>query len=116
MQECATSPVQTTVELKSYIDDTSFTYYISDMTIDSNLNRYILHYKYHGVNTFMSKINAAGDFEWSKEYLEINNIVTAMAVRMTNNESTVDFIAKEPGYTGQYVRISACKYFLYNKA
>ena len=116
MQECATSPVQTTVELKSYIDDTSFTYYISDMTIDSNLNRYILHYKYRGYNTFMSKINAAGDFEWSKEYLEIGNIVTAMAVRMTNNESTVDFIARESGHAGQYVRISACKYFLYNKA
>ena len=111
MQECQTSPIQTPIELKSYINDGS-TYYIpNDMVMDSSLNKYLVSFNDFAGNIFVSKINPAGDLVWSKEYPNIIIVATSMSTYITNDGSTIRFYGRGGNATGQYVQISTCKYY-----
>ena len=110
MQECASSPIQTPVEFRFYVDSSSNAYTPKDMVMDSYLNQYISFVPASGGNIFVSKINAAGYFVWSKEYPNLAQLSAPGSMKITNDQSTLRFLGFQASNSAQVIQISTCKY------
>ena len=113
MQECATSPIQTPVEFRFYVDSSSNAYTPKDIVMDSSQNQYISFVPASGGNIFVSKINAAGYFVWSKEYPNLTQLSAPGSMKITNDQSTLRFLGFQASNSAQIIQIATCKYKLH---
>ena len=109
MQECATSPIQTTIQFKFYVDDNSNAFTPIDIVIDSSQNQYLA-LESTDEELHICKINAAGDFVWSIKYPLIALSSAPDSIQLTNDESTLRFIGSAGTDVLQITQIATCKY------
>ena len=110
IQECQTSPVQTPVEFKFYVDESLNQYTLKDMGMDSNLNQYLYYMRSTGGNAHVSKMNTNGDIVWSKEYPNTLTLLNVNSMQITNDESTIRFLGFQAPNDAQIFQIATCKY------
>ena len=114
MQECQTSPIQTPVEFRFYVDESLNQYTLKDMVMDSNLNQYLYYMRSTGGNAHVSKMNTTGDIVWSKEYPNTLTLLNVNSMQITNDESTIRFLGYQAPNNAQIFQIATCKYYLDN--
>ena len=109
-QDCATSSIQTPLELQVYLDGSLEISDYSGIALDSNLNQYLAFYITDSSLPHLSKINSNGDFVWAKKYPNLSINSHPNTIQLTNDESAIRLVGfiKTPNFS-QIVEIATCK-------